>query len=118
MAKEYARYLRNNLTDAEQFIWQYLRKRQLSGYKFRRQQTIGKYIVDFVCFERKLIIEIDGGQHAEQVEYDIQRTKWLNTQGFKVLRFWNNEVFQEIDAVIERIAKNFNEPPPHPNPPL
>ncbi|MDH5190305.1 MAG: endonuclease domain-containing protein [Gammaproteobacteria bacterium] len=105
MAKGYARYLRCNLTDAEKLIWQYLRKRQLYGYKFRRQQPIGKYIVDFVCFEKKLVIELDGGQHTEQTRYDELRTIWLNSQEFNVLRFWNNEVFNETEAVIERIAE-------------
>ena len=84
-------------------MWQKLRGKQLMGLKFRRQAPIGNYIVDFVCFENGLVIEVDGGQHAEQKEYDAERTRWLETQGFRVIRFWNNEVLAEMDAVIRRI---------------
>ncbi|MBI4669218.1 MAG: endonuclease domain-containing protein [Elusimicrobia bacterium] len=111
-----ARNLRKNLTDAEQKLWRFLRLRQMEGWKFRRQQPIGQYIVDFVCNEKKLIIEIDGGQHTERQNYDQKRTEWLESQGFKVLRFWNNQVLQETDAVREMIWNEL-ENTPHLNPP-
>src|SRR5687767_1293675 len=89
MPNAYARTLRKNLTDAEQRMWNYLRLRQLDGVKFRRQQPLGAFIVDFVCFERKLIVEVDGGQHSERCVYDENRRRWLEGQGYRVLRFWN-----------------------------
>jgi very-short-patch-repair endonuclease len=98
-----ARSLRKRQTDAERLLWYRLRSRQLAGYKFRRQQAMGVYIVDFICLESKLIIELDGGQHATQIEYDAKRSSYLNSHGFKVLRFWNNDVLQDIDAVLEFI---------------
>jgi very-short-patch-repair endonuclease len=94
-----AKQLRKNPTDAERILWQHLRVRQLGGYKFRRQQPLGNYIVDFVCLERRVVIELDGGQHNTQVAYDEQRTAWIEEQGFRVLRFWNNEVMQHIEGV-------------------
>ena len=96
---ERARQLRKNQTDAEKSLWQHLRRRQIDGWRFRRQHPIGNYIVDFFCFEKGLVVEIDGGQHSEQVDYDEERTKWLESQGYRVLRFWNNEVLREIEAV-------------------
>jgi very-short-patch-repair endonuclease len=98
-----AQALRKNLTDAEQRLWQKLKGRQIAAVKFRRQQPIGPFIVDFVCFERRLIVEVDGGQHAEQVAYDEERTQWLKAQGYRVLRFWNNEVLADTDAVAQAI---------------
>ena len=98
-----ARALRNNLTDAEQRLWQKLKRRQIATMKFRRQQPIGAFIVDFVCFERRLIVEVDGGQHAEQAPYDEQRTRWLEAQGYLVLRFWNNDVLANTEAVAQAI---------------
>ncbi len=83
-------------------LWQALRYR-ITGVKFRRQAVIGNYIVDFVCFPRKLIVEVDGGQHNENKK-DVFRDKWLNSQGFKVLRFWNNEVIFNLDGVFETIV--------------
>ncbi|OGP73174.1 MAG: hypothetical protein A2V86_14845 [Deltaproteobacteria bacterium RBG_16_49_23] len=97
--------MRKNLTEAERTLWRYFRLRQFDGNKFRRQQPIGKYIVDFVCFEKKLIVEVDGGQHNEQVIYDSERNEWLERQGFRILRFWNNQVLKENDAVKERIME-------------
>ena len=94
-----ARQLRKNLTDAERALWKILRKRQVSGCRFRRQAPIGPYIVDFVCFDNRLIIEVDGGQHTEQEAYDTARTEWLEAGGFRVIRFWNNQVLEEMDAV-------------------
>ena len=100
-----AKELRKNTTDTEKFLWHFLQKNQMCGCRFRRQQPIGKYIVDFVCLDKKLIIELDGGQHNEikNIKYDDERTKFLNDEGFSVLRFWNNEVFDNIDGVLETI---------------
>ena len=93
------------MTDVERRLWSQLRSRQFGSYKFRRQQPIGPYVVDFVCFEKKVVIELDGGQHneAEQADYDSSRTAWLETQGFRVLRFWNNQVFEDVEAVRQAI---------------
>ena len=82
------------MPDAECMLWYYLRNRRFSSLKFRRQVRLGGYIVDFICFSKNLIIELDGGQHAEKFEYDEKRSQWLNEQGYEVLRFWNNEVFE------------------------
>ena len=98
-----ARELRNNLTDAERRLWQKLKRRQIATVTFRRQQPIGAFIVDFVCFERRVIVEVDGGQHSEQVPYDEQRTRWLEAQGYLVLRFWNNDVLANTEAVAQAI---------------
>ncbi|TSA46337.1 endonuclease domain-containing protein [bacterium] len=98
-----ARKLRSNLTRAEKALWYILRAENL-GFKFRRQAVIGKYVIDFVCYERKLIVEVDGGQHADS-KSDKIRDEWLQLQGFKVLRFWNNEVLENRDAVVEKIIE-------------
>ena len=100
-----ARKLRKNPTEAELKLWKHLRLRQLGGYKFRRQHSLGPYIVDFACLEKKLIVEVDGGQHTEKVDYETERIAWLESQGFRVLRFWNNEVLKEIEVVKEAIAE-------------
>ncbi len=100
-----SRELRRNSTDAERLLWKYLKAKQLEGLKFRRQEQIGHFIVDFVCYERNIIVEADGGQHAQETEKDAQRTAWLNSQGFTVLRFWNNEIFENIEGVVETIRK-------------
>ena len=94
-----ARQLRKNPTEAERLLWMHLRYRQMGGHKFRRQQPIGRYIVDFACPEKRLLIEIDGGQHSQQADYDATRTEWLESQGFRLLRFWNTQVIKETDAV-------------------
>ncbi|BBL58979.1 endonuclease domain-containing protein [Methylomonas koyamae] len=98
-----ARSLRKTQTDAEHLLWRHLRNRQLCGQKFRRQFPIDSFIVDFVCLEVKLIVELDGGQHAKQIEYDEKRTEQLQKRGFKVTRFWNNDVFQNTSGVLEAI---------------
>jgi len=103
MSSTKARELRKNLTDAEQRLWQGLKRRQIEGVKFRRQQPIGDFIVDFVSFERRLIVEVDGGQHAEQLAYDEKRTRWLEAQGYKVLRFWDNDVLANTEAVMQAV---------------
>jgi|SRR5436309_10979997 len=105
----FARALRKNPTEAEQALWSHLRIKQMEGNRFRRQQPIGPYVVDFVCFEKKLVVELDGGQHAEQSAYDAERTTWLESQGFRVLRFWNHQVLREIEAVKEVIWKELME---------
>ncbi|HSW94477.1 MAG TPA: endonuclease domain-containing protein [Gammaproteobacteria bacterium] len=100
---KFARNLRKQMSDAEIKLWQRLRDRQIDDLHFRKQAPMGKYIVDFVCHKIRVIIEVDGGQHNEQIEYDSERTRWLETQGYKVQRFWNNEVLQQIDNVMEVI---------------
>ena len=102
-----ARNLRKNLTEQEKILWQLLRKKSINNLKFRRQYAIGNYIVDFVCHEKKLIIEIDGGQHNEEknIAYDKERTKYLKTKGFKVIRFWNDEIKTNLDGVYEEIPR-------------
>ena len=98
-----ARELRHQSTNAERKLWSILRNRQMAGYKFRRQVSIGSYIVDFVCFTKKVVVEVDGGQHQARAEYDEQRTRWLESRGFSVMRFWNNQVLSETDGVCEAI---------------
>jgi len=112
MRKERARELRKNSTDAEKALWKHLRLRQVGGNKFRNQQIIGQYIADFVCLEKCLIIEVDGGQHSEESAHDRGRDKWLAEQGFRVLRFWNNQVLQETEAVKETIQQALTSTPP------
>jgi adenine-specific DNA-methyltransferase len=98
-----ARNLRSHLTDAEQKLWHCIRRRQLAGARFRRQHPIGRYITDFACLEYKLVIEIDGGQHAEHTTYDAARDAFLCQCGYTVLRYWNHQVLQETEAVLEEI---------------
>src|SRR4030042_2399433 len=107
---ESAKQLRARPTDAEAVLWYKLCNRQLEGAKFRRQQQIGDFIVDFVCFEKKLVIEIDGGQHNETSnrEKDTQRTRLLEQKGYRVLRYWNNDVLQNIDGVVYNILDVLN----------
>ena len=109
--KPLARELKRNMTDAEHRLWYHLRGKRLNGIKFRRQQSIGSYIVDFVSMEHKLIIELDGGQHSEQADYDAERTVFLNREGYRVLRFWNHEVLQQTEAVLAKIAEACTFPP-------
>jgi very-short-patch-repair endonuclease len=97
------RRLRTQMTDAEVCLWWRLRRWQMDGYRFRRQVPKGPYILDFVCLKARLVIEVDGGQHATAVEVDNQRTIWLESQGFRVLRFWNNDVLRETNGVLETI---------------
>jgi len=109
-----AKDLRKNSTEAEKLLWTNLKRRQLEEFKFRRQQPIGLYVVDFVNFERKIVIEIDGGQHAVEKEKDRERDRWLREQGFEILRFWNNEVLGNIEEVLEVIRKRLLSPSPTP----
>ena len=101
--KELARNLRANSTDAERKLWQFLRKRHMGGYKFRRQVVIEPYIADFVCFEKKLIVELDGSQHLLQKNEDELREEILKKKGYSILRFWNDEVLLKTESVTEKI---------------
>ena len=107
-----ARKLRKNSTDAERRLWSRLRHRGVAGHRFRRQSPIGPYVVDFVCPEKSLVIEVDGGQHAEREAYDFERTQWLESQGYRVLRFWNNDVLNDTEVVLEVIFSALRADPP------
>lgn len=108
---QHAKTMRTRATDAEKLLWKLLRARRFSGYKFRRQAVIEPYIVDFVCFEEKLIVEADGGQHAELVHYDEKRSARLKAAGYRIMRFWNHEILAETEAVLEQIEKMLSAPP-------
>ncbi len=99
--KHLARNLRKNQTDAEQILWLQLRNRRLQNYKFRRQFAIEPYIADFVCLKLKLIIELDGSQHSEQV--DNERSQFLIQKGFRIIRFWNHDLFKNLETILEQI---------------
>lgn len=109
MLKRFQKTLRTNQTDVESRLWYHLRGRRFHGWKFRRQHILQGYIVDFVCLTRKLVIELDGGQHTDQKEYDKKRTQTLEEDGFKVIRFWNNDVLNNLEEVLETILNT-----PHP----
>ena len=111
---ERARRLRRDSTNAEIALWHRLRSRQLDSQKFVRQEPIGPYIVDFVCREARLIVELDGGQHVDS-ERDAIRDKWLTAHNYRVLRFWNNDVLSNLSGVLETIAAALAEAPPHPD---
>lgn len=104
----FAKKLRQNQTDAENLIWLHLRNRRFQDLKFRRQHPMGPYIVDFICLEKQLIIELDGGQHAKINFYEQTRTHYFQKQGFKILRFWNNDVLMYLPAIIEKIMLELN----------
>ena len=111
--RDFARQLRAAMTDAESRLWQRLRRRQMAGVRFRRQFPMGRYIVDFISLERRLIIEVDGGQHSPDV--DSSREACLRGRGFAILRFWNNEVLGHMEGVCEVIFRHLNEERPHPS---
>jgi very-short-patch-repair endonuclease len=114
-----ARELRRRQTGAEALLWWPLRDRRLGGFKFRRQRAIGRFIVDFVCPERMLVVELDGGQHLEQAGYDDARTHWLHARGYLVRRYWNDDVLANPDSVLEDILMHVSAPvatAPHPSP--
>lgn len=115
--------MRSDQTPAEQRFWYHLRAHRFLGLKFKRQKPIGLYIVDFICLERHLVIEVDGAQHGDQVTYDRQRDQWLAAQGLTVLRFWNHDVLNRTEAVLEQIRQAVEGPaslaqPPSPPAPL
>jgi very-short-patch-repair endonuclease len=120
MTLENARKLRKNATECERLLWLHLRAHRLQGFKFKRQQPIGPYIVDFVCLEARCIVEADGGQHSEQAEYDARRDHWFRSQGFIVLRFWNNDILNNTEGVLATIfaaCRDYvNSPSPQPLP--
>ncbi len=101
----HARMLRRTQTHEEQRLWYLLRDRRFARYKFRRQHPVGRYILDFACCAVRLAIELDGGQHASQVKYDRSREAWLKTQGWRVIRFWNNQLWENEEAVMEAILE-------------
>jgi very-short-patch-repair endonuclease len=99
-----AKSLRQNQTEAEKVLWRHLRNRELAGYKFRRQVSIGPYVADFVCMKARLIVEIDGGQHANQVLYDQAREGFLRSEGYEIVRYWNTEVLGNLGGVLETLT--------------
>ena len=117
-----ARLMRSESTDAERVLWSRLRGRGIMNCKFRRQFPTGRYIVDFVCRKHNLIIELDGGQHADQLDYDEIRTEWLKSQGFDLLRYWDNDVLTQLESVLESIGEELKKrgatrsPSPQPSP--
>ena len=117
MSVQRARSLRKNLTPAERKLWQALRRRQIANIRFRRQVPIGPYIADFCCLELRIIIEVDGGQHARQADADERRTRWLGDRGFTVVRFWNNDVLQNLEGCVETIRLALAAHPPPNLPP-
>ncbi len=110
-----ARRLRKRSTDTERHLWKHIRDRQVEGFKFRRQQPIGRYVVDFVNLEKRLVIEVDGGQHMFDRADEI-RDEWFRTEGYEVLRFWDNEVFSNIEGALEKIRNALLTPHPGPLP--
>ena len=117
--RQLQRALRNQPTDAEYRLWQHLRRRQLEGCRFRRQHPFDDCILDFACLERKRVVELDGSQHADNLDNDAVRTRFLEREGFRVIRFWNNEVFDNIEGVVEvildaLILRTATPSPPHP----
>lgn len=102
-SKIFSRQLRHEMTDAEQCLWRHLRMRQIRGLKFRRQHPVSGYILDFACLEKRLAVELDGSQHIENKAKDGVRTQSLAAQGWRVLRFWNNEIFLNIEGVLASI---------------
>ena len=101
---DHQRLLRHRQTEAERVLWQHLRNRRLQGWKFRRQHRVGRYITDFACLERLLVVELDGSQHLDAAEHDAARTRFLETRGFRVLRFWNDDVLRKMDGVLDAIS--------------
>lgn len=99
-----ARDLRRHMTDAERRLWARLKQRQMLGCKFRRQHPIGPFIADFACVEHKLVIEVDGSQHGENTAHDRERRWFLQNEGFRILRFWNEDVMRDLDAVLDAIG--------------
>ena len=114
--RSHAKQLRRELTPEEKRFWYLLRSRRFADYKFRRQHPVGHYIVDFACCEARLAIELDGGQHQERQGYDARRTAWLNQKGWHIIRFWNNELWQNEEAVLWQILQALQTRLPSPRP--
>lgn len=112
----HARRLRRELTQEERRLWYLLRSRRFAHCKFRRQHPVGNYILDFACCEARLCIELDGGQHSEHQSYDVRRTQWLSQQGWRVLRFWNNELWENEEGVLLTIYESLQARLPSPRP--
>jgi very-short-patch-repair endonuclease len=108
--------LRENATDAERKLWHHLRRKQINDLRFRRQYRIGSYVVDLICLPARLVVEVDGGQHDVRRAEDDARTAWLESQGFRVIRFWNNEVLGNIEGVLHVVGEQLAAPPPPPTP--
>lgn len=106
-----ARRMRHDPTDAEQKFWRAVRGRRFGGYKFKRQYPVCRYIVDFICLDKHLIVELDGGQHALQEGYDSERTAFLESQGFHVIRYWNDDFLSHMDDRLEEVLHALEEPP-------
>ncbi|MEE9488121.1 MAG: DUF559 domain-containing protein [Candidatus Brocadiales bacterium] len=107
-----AKNLRKRPTDVERLLWKHLWSKRFEGLKFRRQHPIGNYVVDFACLEKQIVIEVDGGQHTIEKNKDEERDRWLEREGYKVLRFWNNEVLTNIEGVTEVVMSNCLPHPP------
>ena len=118
MANEYARYLRKNKTSAERRLWRELRPLKQVGFKFRQQVPIDRFIVDFACLSQRLIIEVDGGTHSSEAELrkDAVRERYLRDQGFRVLRFWNADVRENMQGVMDTVVAALETPTPDPSP--
>ena len=118
VAKNRARALRRQMTDAEALLWRHLRSRQLGESQFRRQHPIGQYYADFACVEKKLVIEVDGGQHAANEDSDKRRSEYLAARGYRVLRFWDHDVLTDVETVLETILSSLcgGTPSPCPSP--
>jgi very-short-patch-repair endonuclease len=115
--KAKARRLRRGQTETEKRLWRLLRNRELLGHKFRRQQPLSPFVVDFCCLEKKLVVELDGGQHAERPSLDERRTEWLKREGYRLIRFWDNEMFENTQGVLEKIFRHLDgAPSPRPSP--
>jgi very-short-patch-repair endonuclease len=106
----FARDLRKNPTNAERLLWSHLRRRQMAGFKFRRQHSVGPYICDFACVEASVVVELDGSQHVEQSDYDFRRGRFLRSNGFRVLRLWNDDVLSQPEATLETIFEALHRP--------
>ena len=118
ITRSYAKQLRRELTKEERRLWYLLRSRRFENYKFRRQHPVDHYILDFACCAAHLAVELDGGQHDEKQEYDRQRTCWLNEKDWHVIRFWNNELWDNEEAVLEKFLETLQmlQPSPRPSP--
>ncbi len=119
LTRDNIRRMRTYPTDAERRLWDRLRRKRIAGARFRRQYPLGQYIVDFACLPARLIVEVDGGQHSDNTDADGVRIAWLESQGYAVIRFWNNDVLSKTDVVIERIEEivqtRLDTPPPTPS---